>query len=332
MTEQNKSRYLQYLPAVYQEDPFLGQFLWPFELELTAFEDLLATIDRCFAPALTDADFLPWLANWVALALDEEWSDAKRRRLIDEAVELYRWRSTVQGLQRYLEIYTGLVPEIREWRWPGGMQIGVASQISGPLPPDAEDIPARIPPDGVPQTQIKSIAHQSPLYYDYYVVDTVASDDYPPGADPSEVKVKKGQRMQLYYRTDQVGDAYVEISPLPAGSTAIRHEPATITRRDGLAENLYTVKLESGEYTYGGDTFLVDEVEEERPYSFVVDVRVPKEAVAEVRLDKVRAIIDLEKPAHTVYYLKLTPVVSVYTIQPMQIEVCSTVGLDTTVG
>jgi hypothetical protein len=49
-------------------------------------------------------------------------------------------------------------------------------------------------------------------------------------------------------------------------------------------------------------------------------------------LDKVRAIVDLEKPAHTIYYLKLTPVVSEYVLEAMQIGVHSTIAVDTTVG
>jgi phage tail-like protein len=340
MTEQIKSRYLEYLPAIYHDDPFLGQLLLPFEKVLTGIEDLLSTIDRYFAPALTDREFLPWLATWVALVLDEEWDEAKRRRLIGEAVGLYRKRGTVQGLKRYLEIYTGLEPDIREWRWPGGMQIGVASQIGGPLTDD-ENAPRRIPPNGVSEARITSMTRRDPLYHDYYVVDTIASTDYPPGADPSDVKVKKGRSLQLYYRTDrvekvEVGDGYVDIWPFPTGSPPIHYEPATITRRDGLIDDHRTLILEIGtetiEYQYHGDTFLIDEVEEDRPYRFIVDVRVPLAKVKNVKLNKVRAIVDLEKPAHTMYYLKLTLLVSEYVLQPMQIEEQSTIGLDTTVG
>lgn len=311
MTEQTKSRYLDYLPAIYQEDPFLGQFLLPFEEVLTGFEDLLSTIDRYFAPAVTDPDFLPWLATWIALVLDEEWDEAKRRRLIGEAVKLYRLRGTVQGLKRYLEIYAGLVPEIREWHWPGGMQIGVASQIGGTRPEDTS------------MARIDSMAREPLAYYDYYVVDTVA-----PAGHPQE-----GQSLRLYYRADRVkkvgiGDGYVDITRF--GEEPIHHEPATVTRRDGLTDDRYSLTLETETVEYRGDTFLIDEVE--LPYRFVVDVRVPVAELENVELDKVRAIVDLEKPAHTMYYLKVTPVVSEYVLQPVQIEIRSTIGVDTTVG
>jgi hypothetical protein len=50
-------------------------------------------------------------------------------------------------------------------------------------------------------------------------------------------------------------------------------------------------------------------------------------------LGKIQMILDLEKPAHTAYALKLTPVVvGKAAPQWMQIEVRSSIGLDTTVG
>jgi phage tail-like protein len=335
MPDQAKSRYLDYLPAIYQQDPFLGQFLVPFDDVLAGFEDLLSDIDRYFAPALTDSEFLPWLASWVALALDAEWDDAKRRQLIGEAVELYRWRGTRYGLERYLEIYTELVPEIREWRWPGGMQIGVASRIGGP-PPDDADAPPRIPPPppspgDEASARITDVVRQEPGYYDYYVVTLGAADG-------------EGFPRQLYYRADQVekvevGDGYVGIWHLPPGggpAELIDHEPATVTRRDGLIDDRYTLSVivdgRRTEYPYVGDTWLIEEAEEERPYHFIVDVRVPAEKVESVQIDKVRAIVDLEKPAHTVYYLKLTPVTTGYVLEPMQVGVRSRMDLETIIG
>jgi phage tail-like protein len=305
MSDETKSSYLKYLPGMYDDD-FLGRFLLPFEGVFKGFEDLLAGIDQLFGPVLTDPDLLPWLATWVALVLDEEWDEAKRRRLIAEAVDLYRWRGTVRGLQRYLEIYTGLVPEIREFRWPGGMQIGVASQIGGTVPEDAS------------LARVIRVERETPVYHDYYVVRETGR--------------------QLYYRADRVkrvtvGDGYVEIERLD--DTVSRHEPATVTRRDGLVEDRYNLTISDQtdiehEVEYRGDTLLVDE--QELPYRFILRVRVPAADVAKVKLEKVRAIVNLEKPAHTVYYLKLTPVVSAYVLQPMQIEVRSTVGADTIVG
>jgi hypothetical protein len=49
-------------------------------------------------------------------------------------------------------------------------------------------------------------------------------------------------------------------------------------------------------------------------------------------MDKVKAIVDLEKPAHTLYYLKLTYVESRVDLQYMQIEVRSDIGINTVIG
>lgn len=319
-----KSRYLDYLPSIFQDDPFLGRFLLPFQEVMDAFGDLLSGIDHLWSPALTDPEFLPWLASWVALVMDEEWDEAKRRQLIGEAVELYRWRGTVKGLKRYLEIYTGLVPDIREWRWPGGMQIGVQSMVGGWSPPPGASERIR---------RILHVEHQE-VERDYYVVDTLEEDG------------GRLRRVLKYHRVDRIkrvrvgtedGEKFVRMEAVGGGEYF--YVPATVTRRDGLAENTYSlgVEVETGAGTdtrdlaYAGDTVLVDE-ESGLPYCFIVDVKVPASEVGRIPIDRVRAIVDLEKPAHTRYYLKVTPVVSEYVLQPMQVGVRSTIGVDTTLG
>ncbi len=57
-----------------------------------------------------------------------------------------------------------------------------------------------------------------------------------------------------------------------------------------------------------------------------------EEARQPYNVQSIRAIIDEVKPAHTMYYLKLTPVVSEYALQTMQIGVRSTIDVDTTIG
>jgi phage tail-like protein len=328
--QQNKSRYSDHLPAIYQEDALMLEFLQPFEDVLQGFSGLLSDIDRYFSPAYTDSDFLAWLANWVALLLDEEWDEVKRRALIAEAVQLYRLRGTVGGLKRYLEIYTGYEPQIREWRWPGGMRIGVASQIG--MAAGNQGYPVRIPipeddtdPGGdTYATTIKNFTAQRQSL-DYYIV----------------TEYQAGQPYkQIYYRVDQVkqvirgeeqGEQFVTI--VKKGSTddgaEIDHRPATVSRRDGLIDSLYNLHLEVDtpqgtqtiDYPYQGNTLLVDEIGNQ-PYRFIVDVRVPSTKVVDKdELHKIRGIIDLEKPAHTMYYLKITPVVSIYELKAMQIEI-----------
>jgi len=109
-----RSSYLQYLPAIYQEEEFLARFLMIFEEVLSPVEKVLENIELYSDPMMAPEAFLPWLACWIDLILDENWPIQKRRALIRAGVELYRWRGTRRGLREYLRIYTEVEPEIIE--------------------------------------------------------------------------------------------------------------------------------------------------------------------------------------------------------------------------
>lgn len=110
-----KGRYLRYLPAVYQEsDEFMGRFLMLFESFWGPIVERVDQISRYFDPRTAPPDLLPWLATWVNLTLDPRWPEARRRRLLQAAVPLYRQRGTKAGLQEYLEIFADARPRIIE--------------------------------------------------------------------------------------------------------------------------------------------------------------------------------------------------------------------------
>lgn len=155
------SSYLRYLPAVYQQDAvedapnFLGRFLLGFEQMFTGLGDEQAPgieeildgivdpvsgavrrrgVERYFDPGpdLPDAErapaeFLDWLAGWVALTLRADLDELRQRDFIARAVSLYRLRGTRQGLEEYIRIYTRLGATIDELNIP--FQLGVHSTI-----------------------------------------------------------------------------------------------------------------------------------------------------------------------------------------------------------
>ncbi|MFZ0388997.1 MAG: phage tail protein I [Calditrichia bacterium] len=113
-----RQSYLQYLPAVYREDPvsreFLERFLSLFE---SVFSDLEAQIDRLFRyfdPDDTPAEFLPWLSSWLDLSQQESWPEAIRRRFLKSAALLYKKKGTVEGLSGIIRLLTGAGPIIIE--------------------------------------------------------------------------------------------------------------------------------------------------------------------------------------------------------------------------
>lgn len=322
MAQPNVKRLLDYLPAIFREEPTLGHLLIPFEEVLDGFRTLLDGIDRYVVPLDDDpqgeapSEFLPWLAGWMALTIDEEWDESKVRNCLAEAVELYRRRGTVDGLGRFLEIYTGRRPGIRECLWPAGMQIGVASRIGGMVPPVSFSSFAAV--------------KEPEVFRDYYVVRELA----PGGA-------------VHYYRADQVRKVEVEQAtrtvtlhylPPEGYGVAVRvHGNAAVTRRDALPETRYTLtgRLAGSDVEataeFVGDTALIES--EEKPYRFIVELPQPPTEGERKRAErKVRAIVDLEKPAHTLYYLRMVRQPERERLDAMQIDVRSTVGVDTTVG
>jgi phage tail-like protein len=108
------SSYLDYLPAIFRQDPFAGQFLLAFETVLSTgtadtagLESAIGTLSRYFDPETTDKDFLPWLAGWVALTLRADWDVPTQRDFIAKIVPLYKLRGTPDGMQQMLTLYTG---------------------------------------------------------------------------------------------------------------------------------------------------------------------------------------------------------------------------------
>jgi phage tail-like protein len=111
-----RGRYLRYLPALYQADELMGRFVMLFESFWSPVDGQIDNLPLYFDPKMTPPDFLPWLASWLNLVLDERLPEERQRRLIQAAVSLYRQRGTRQGLQEYLEIYTGGQAQIIEHR------------------------------------------------------------------------------------------------------------------------------------------------------------------------------------------------------------------------
>ena len=108
------SRWLPYLPELYHDNVFLEGLLLLFESLWNPMDRQISQLWVYFDPWLTPEAFLPWLATWVDLTLDENWPVAKRRQMIADAVQLYRWRGTRRGLTEYLRLYTGETPVIEE--------------------------------------------------------------------------------------------------------------------------------------------------------------------------------------------------------------------------
>lgn len=122
--------YRQYLPAIFSAEPdqadLFDRLLGLFESFNTGVEDQIAHLERLFDPLGAPSGWLPWLAEWVALDLDERWSEARQRLAIRQALGLYARRGTASGLREALQFYTGIQAHVAEpirnihwWLLPG---------------------------------------------------------------------------------------------------------------------------------------------------------------------------------------------------------------------
>ncbi len=129
---QPSSSLLQYLPAVYQQGPFIGQFLLAFEKILLGRDDgvafpptdvnfpakgleqSIADLSTFFKPTPSSGDsadrqapdeFLPWLAGWTALTLRADIAPAIQRQFLANSIQFYKRRGTLQNLIALLGIF-----------------------------------------------------------------------------------------------------------------------------------------------------------------------------------------------------------------------------------
>jgi phage tail-like protein len=109
-----RSRYLNYLPAIFSDNEFLGRYLLVFESIWEPMEQRQDHIEMYLSPATCPASFLPWLASWFDLTVSPHWPERHVRELVQQAMDLYRWRGTNYGLAQMIELWTGVTPHIEE--------------------------------------------------------------------------------------------------------------------------------------------------------------------------------------------------------------------------
>jgi phage tail-like protein len=100
------------LPALLQEDDFTQRFTAGLDDTLAS---VFCTLDNLHAyvdPSVAPADFVVWLAEWVGVVTDENWTVERRRKVVAAAVQLYQQRGTVAGLRAELALHLDVPVEV----------------------------------------------------------------------------------------------------------------------------------------------------------------------------------------------------------------------------
>jgi phage tail-like protein len=117
--------YLQYLPAVYQENEssrqFLERFLSIFQTEFDGLDYRIDRIWQLFNPGSIPPKDLGWLASWLGVVVNPAWSNSKLRSIIKNAFTGQCLSGTIAGLTQAVQDYVGVKPvvvehfQMRQW-------------------------------------------------------------------------------------------------------------------------------------------------------------------------------------------------------------------------
>ncbi len=110
--------YMEYLPAVYSENQkskeFLERFLALFQTFFLSTEKKIDNISRYFDVDAVSGEYLLWIAEWLSISYDTNWSEDKLKKLIKKAPQLYKKRGTRLGISELVELFSGEKPVIVE--------------------------------------------------------------------------------------------------------------------------------------------------------------------------------------------------------------------------
>ncbi len=112
----DKSTWMQYLPAIYEEHDFMGHYLLIFESMFAPLVWMVDNFDLYLSPEVAPQEWLRWMASWFDLLLRPELPEARMRQIMDQIGWLFFRRGTKIGLERLLQLYFGVKPEIIESR------------------------------------------------------------------------------------------------------------------------------------------------------------------------------------------------------------------------
>jgi phage tail-like protein len=108
------SNYLKYLPGIYSDDDFLGRFLLIFESIFSPVKWRIDNLDLWYTPETAPLEWVRWMASWFDLEIYPDLPEGRQRAILRQAPYLMFRRGTRAGVERLVELYTGVSPDIVE--------------------------------------------------------------------------------------------------------------------------------------------------------------------------------------------------------------------------
>lgn len=128
---------LRHLPRLFSQpgegSEFLQRYLSLLHSNFDELDKRAAEREVLLDPAATPAAALPWLSSLIGMDLDWRWSEEAKREVIEQAMWLFKYRGTVTGIKRFIEIYLqreiNLVEHFKT-RGLGGAFVGESEYLS----------------------------------------------------------------------------------------------------------------------------------------------------------------------------------------------------------
>lgn len=100
---------LRHLPRIFSQQGSASDFLYRYlSLLHSNFDELDKRASKrqmLLDPMATPSAVLPWLSSLLGMQLDQRWSEAATRQILQQAMWLYQFRGTVTGIKSFIEIY-----------------------------------------------------------------------------------------------------------------------------------------------------------------------------------------------------------------------------------
>ncbi len=132
---------LNELPYVYRENPeaeeFGERFLSLFDAFLEDADSIIERFPALFDFAASPEEILPWLGQFLDIAMDPAWDANHRRQILKAASRLYRMRGTPDGIRSALRLVFGVDAVIREhglerpWGGVGEIRLNGGARLFG---------------------------------------------------------------------------------------------------------------------------------------------------------------------------------------------------------
>jgi phage tail-like protein len=110
----DSSTWMKYLPSIYLDDDFVGRFLLIFEAMMSPAIWTIDNLELYYSPEMAPLEWVRWISEWFDITIPSDLPPQRQRAIMSQLGWLAKRRGTRVGLERLIELFCGVRPEITE--------------------------------------------------------------------------------------------------------------------------------------------------------------------------------------------------------------------------